>query len=170
MHHLPCRIGERVGHGDQIAPGNAPDGRQLDVGGQFVAGNDGSVLLEDLLGLYVGLVPYDDRFEQIPVGRHCRDGGERQWRNESRVAEPMRGSLVAVCGMVVLYRTRVLAHLLATDLIGLVDLVVMAEPVGNRWGVCGRGHEMTPIGRLTASDNPDRGWKSTIGRVARRSG
>ncbi|SKX76642.1 Uncharacterised protein [Mycobacteroides abscessus subsp. abscessus] len=95
------------------------------------------MLLEDLLGLHVGLVTDHDRLEQSSVGAHRRDRRERQWRNKSRVAECVCSLFIAVCGVVVLDRARVLAHLLATDQIGLVDLVVVAESVGNRRSVCG---------------------------------
>ena len=95
------------------------------------------MLLEDLLGLHVGLVTDHDRLEQSSVGAHRRDGRERQWRNKSRVAECMRSLFVAVCDVVVLDRARILAYLLATDQIGLIDLVVVAESVGDRRGICG---------------------------------
>ena len=51
VHPLADGIGERVGDGDEISAGSPAHRRQLHVDGQFVAGHDRAVLLEDLFGL-----------------------------------------------------------------------------------------------------------------------
>ena len=130
-------IGHGVGHGDQVFARDPADTRQLHVRRQFVAGDDRAVLLEDLLGLDVGVVSDDDLLEQLPVRRHRRDGGEGERRDETGIAKGGCGFGLPVGAVVVLDRACVLTHLLAADLIRAVEHVVVADAGSDPGGIVG---------------------------------
>ena len=86
------------------------------------------MLLEDLLGLHVGVVTDDHLLEHPAVAGHTRSGGECQWRHQTGVTHIRGRGDVPVRGVVVLDSAGVLAQLLSADQRGAVHLVVVADP------------------------------------------
>ena len=145
VHPLASSVGEGVGHGDEVSAGDTAHRGQFDVDVQFVAGHDRAVLLEDFFGLQVGVVTDDHRFEHAAIAGHARDRRERKRRHQARVAQFRGGGDIPVCWVIVLHCTGVLAYLLAADQVGLVRLVVVADPRFERRRFCCCGHECAQL-------------------------
>jgi len=127
VHPLAGRVGERVGHGDQVSACDPAHRSQFDVDVKFVAGHDRAVLFEDFLGLHVGVVSDDHLFEHVAIAGHPWRRGECQRCHQVRVTQLSGGGDVPVRGVVVLHCAGVLAYLLAADQVGAVHLVVVAD-------------------------------------------
>jgi hypothetical protein len=128
VHDLAGGVGEGVGDRDQVAAGDAAHRGQFDVDGQLITLDDGAVLLEDLFGLQVHVVPDDDLLEHALVAGHRRGRREGERRDQPGVAQLGGGLPVPVRGVLVLHRAGELADLLPAHQIGVFHLVVVADP------------------------------------------